>query len=140
MDNALVAPSFRLTLTAAHKMVHAALAAAQDMGVEICIAVVDGGGNLLAFARMDGGRVSAGPTAIAKARSAAFIGKETGGADFELGLQIAIANNGDWSNLKAGIPVMFHGSVIGGVGVGSATSEQDITIARAAVRALALDA
>lgn len=140
MDDAWVVPGFRLKLAAAQRMIDAALASAQNMIVEVCVVVADTGGNLLAFARMDGARVSVGHTAIAKARSAVIVGKESGGIEFELGLQIAIAHHGEWSSLKGGVPVIYRGSVVDGIGVGSATTEQDIAIARTAVQSQGLSA
>jgi glc operon protein GlcG len=127
-----IIPTYNLTLKAAERMIAAAVARAEELSVGVCIAVVDGGANLLGYARMDGARTSAEKSAVAKAVTAASIGGETGQAPFELGLQLAIATGGQWTNLKAGTPVVYAGHVI----VGGASIEQDIDISQAAVTTL----
>jgi glc operon protein GlcG len=127
-----IIPTYNLTLKAAERMIAAAVARAEELSVSVCIVVVDGGANLLGYARMDGARTSAEKSAVAKAVTAASIGGETGQAPFELGLQLAIATGGQWTNLKAGTPVVYAGHVI----VGGASIEQDIDISQAAVTTL----
>jgi glc operon protein GlcG len=129
-----IIPTYNLTLKAAERMIAAAVARAEELSVSVCIVVVDGGANLLGYARMDGARISAEKSAVAKVVTAASIGGETGQAPFELGLQLAIATGGQWTNLKAGTPVVYAGHVIGGVG--GASIEQDIDISQAAVATL----
>ena len=104
----------------------AAVAKAEELNVSVCIAVVDGGASLIAYARMNGARISAEKSSVAKAVTAASIGGETGQAPFELGLQLAIATEGQWTNLKAGTLALYEGHVVGAVGVGGASIEQDI--------------
>ena len=55
-------PSLKLTYEGAQKMLAAAVAKAKAMGVPQCIAIVDNGGNMLAFARMDGAKPLSGPS------------------------------------------------------------------------------
>ena len=131
-----VMPTYKLTLKAAQHMIAAAVARVQELDVRVCIAVVDGGANPIAYARMDGASISAEKSAVAKAVTAASIGGETGQAPFELSLQLALATKGRWINLKAGTPILYKGHVIGGVGVGGASIEQDVDISRAAVAAV----
>ena len=56
-------PSLLLTHAGALAVLEAAIAKATEMQVPQCIAVVDAGGNLLAFARMDGAKVLSQHTA-----------------------------------------------------------------------------
>ena len=58
-----------LTLNAAQAMIERARAHATDIGVPMNIAVTDGGGHLLAFARMDGAILGSIEIALAKART-----------------------------------------------------------------------
>jgi uncharacterized protein GlcG (DUF336 family) len=126
----------RLTHEGAQSLLAAAVACAQQMGVPQCIAVVDDGCNLVAFIRMDGARVLSIASAQRKAKTAAATGKPTGGLAADLELKLAIATDGEMVNLMGGLPVIVDGQVIGGIGVGSGTGEQDREIANAALRAL----
>ena len=64
-------PHSKLTHGGALKLLQAAIAKAQQMGVPQCIAVVDDGGNMLAFVRMDGSRVLSIDSSTRKAMTAA---------------------------------------------------------------------
>jgi len=50
-------------------------------------------------------------------------------------IKLAIATEGKRINLPGGLPVIVDGHVIGGIGVGSGTGEQDKEVAKAAVAA-----
>jgi glc operon protein GlcG len=128
--------ALRLTLEGAQLLVDAAIASATRMGVPQCIAVVDDGCNLLALARMDGARVLSITSAQRKAKTAAVTGKPTGELAAELEIKLAVATDGEMTNLKGGLPVIIDRQVIGGIGVGSGTGEQDREIANAALKAL----
>jgi uncharacterized protein GlcG (DUF336 family) len=111
----------------------AAIAYAGKMGVPQCIAVVDDGCNLLAFARMDGARVLSIKSAQRKAMTAATTGKPTGEIHSDIELKLAIATDGAMVNLMGGLPVIVDGQLIGGIGVGSGTGQQDREVANAAL-------
>ncbi len=128
--------ALRLTLEGAQILIDAAVAAAQEMRVPQCIAVVDDACNLLAFVRMDGARVLSVVSAQRKAKTAAVTGKPTGELAADIELKLALATDGDMVNLKGGLPVIVKGEVIGGIGIGSGTGEQDREIANAALKAL----
>jgi glc operon protein GlcG len=130
------AASLKLTSQGALRLLHAALAKAEAMGVPQCIAVVDAGGHLIAFARMDGAFYSSFDTALRKAQTAAGNGRETGGMAEGLDLRLAIASDGKRVNLLGGVPVLVDGLIAGAVGVGSGTGEQDREVARAGVAAI----
>ena len=126
--------ALRLTYEGAHALLAAAVAYANTMGVPQCIAVVDEGCNLLAFARMDGARVLSIKSAQRKAMTAATTGKPTGELPGDIELKLAIATDGAMVNLMGGLPVIVEGQLIGGIGVGSGTGEQDREVANAALR------
>ena len=132
----LTRPALKMTADAAHRLVAAAAAAATAMGVPQCIAVVDEGCNLLAFLRMDGGRVLSVESARHKAETAAATGRPTGNNDAELGFKLALATGGRVTNLKGGMPIIVEGHVVGGIGIGSGTGEQDREVAEAAIAAV----
>ena len=128
--------SLKLTLDGAMKLIDAAIAKAKAMGVPECISVVDPGGHLLAFARMDGAFSQSIDTSLMKAMTAASYGEPTGNIAAGVDLKLAIATQGKRINLPGGLPIIIDGHVIGGIGVGSGTGEQDRIVAEAALAAL----
>ena len=129
-------PSLKLTIDGAMRLLDAAMAKARDMKVPECIAVVDAGGHLLAFARMDGAFALSIDTALVKAMTGASYGIPTGEIAAGVDIKLAIATQGKRVNLPGGLPVIVDGHVIGAIGVGSGTGEQDLEVAKAAIAAL----
>jgi len=126
-----------LTLVLAARMTDAALAAAAQLGADVSAAVVDAGGHLVHFQRMDAAEI-AGPTlAVDKAFTAVAHRIDTaeltalaapGGA--LAGLQ---ANGGGrYVVFGGGLPCWSGDRVGAGIGVSGGTAEQDSSCARAA--------
>jgi len=128
-------PSLKLTFDGATKLLQAATAKAREMNVPQCICVVDAGGHLLTMARMDGAFALSVDTALRKAQTAASYGVPTGDIAAGIDIKLAIATEGRRINLPGGLPVIIEGHVIGGIGVGSGTGEQDKEVAKAALAA-----
>lgn len=126
----------RLTSEGANTLVEAGARKAQEMGKPQCIAVVDEGGNLLAFRRMDGAKVLSIESAIRKAATAASSRGPTGGIQGDLEFRLAHATSGRLVNLKGGLPITVDGITVGGIGVGSQTGEEDLEVAEAAIAVL----
>ncbi len=135
----------QLNLAGAEMIIAAAKKKAAAIGVNMNIAVVDDGGHLLAFARMDGARPASGYTALTKAVTGATFRQETGPRpatgepDILLSLSLqnaASASGGKLTTLKGGVPVIVDAQVIGAVGVGGGTGEQDAEVAKAGIQAL----
>ncbi len=138
----------QLNLAGAEKIVAEARKVAAELKLRVNVAVVDDGGHLLAFARMDGARPASGYTALTKAVTAATFRQATGPLPpkgepdllLNLSLQNAAAASGaKLTTLKGGVPIVVEGQVIGAVGVGGGTGEQDAEVARAGIQKL-LDA
>lgn len=132
-----VAKHLRLTQAGAMKIVDAAVAKAVEMKKPQCVAVVDEGGHLLAFTRMDGAKRLSIESSIRKASTAASSRAPTGGIQGELEFRLAHATSGRLVNLKGGLPIVVDGITIGGIGVGSQTGEEDLEVAKAGLAALA---
>jgi len=130
------APALRLTIDGAMKLLNAAMAKAREMNVPECISVVDAGGQLLAFARMDGAFALSIDTSLVKAMTAASYGVPTGDIAAGIDIKLAIATQGKRVNLPGGLPIIVDGHLIGGIGIGSGTGEQDRQVANAALVAL----
>lgn len=129
-------PTLRLTSDGALKILRAAIEKATAMGVPQCISIVDRGGHLLAFCRMDGAFVLSNDSSLKKAKTAAIYGGVTGGMDDAIAIKLALATDGNRINLPGGVPIIVDGHVIGGIGVGSGTGAQDLEVAKAGVAAL----
>jgi uncharacterized protein GlcG (DUF336 family) len=136
----------RLTLAGARVLIAAAEEKAQSLKLKVNVAIVDDGGHLIAFERMDGARPASGYTAMTKATSAATFrqpsgplnaGKSIADPLLNLSLQNAAeASGGKITALYGGVPVVVDAQVIGAIGIGGGTGEQDTEIATAGVRAL----
>jgi glc operon protein GlcG len=134
-----------LNLRGANLILEGAQKKASEMGVPVNIAVVDAGGHPIAFARMDGARPASGYTAQTKAVAAATFRRPTGPvppmAEPDLLLNFSLQNaaaagGGRFTSLKGGVTVVVEEQVIGAVGVGGGTGEQDAEIAQAGIAAL----
>jgi uncharacterized protein GlcG (DUF336 family) len=129
-----------LTLAGGQAVVAAAVAKAREIGVDECIAVVDRGGALVAFARMDDGRIGSIAIALTKAVSAATRRRPTSeesAGDVPMGIRLAVASNNAVTNIGGGLPILVDGQVIGGVGVSSGSVDEDVIVAKAGLAVLA---
>ncbi|MBI3327565.1 MAG: heme-binding protein [Nitrospinae bacterium] len=128
-----------LTYELATKMVEAAVARAKELGVKQNVAVVDEGGNLKAFGRMDGAPLLGVEGCQRKAYTALF---GFGTADFynaikgDPSLVVGLSHFSRATVVGGGLPVIVDGEVIGGIGVGGGTVEQDIDCAQTGLKVL----
>lgn len=129
-----------LTLADARQLVAAAEAKAERIGVPYNVAVVDAGGNLLAFIRQDGAWLGSIDIAIHKAFTArAFdMTSEALSAMAQSGkplFGIDSTNHGRVVIFGGGAPIKSGDTVIGAVGVSGGTVSQDVEVVEAAVAA-----
>ncbi|MEH2249309.1 GlcG/HbpS family heme-binding protein [Nostoc sp.] len=117
-------------------VLHGAMTKAEEIGVPQCIVVVDRGGNLLVFVRMDGAKVLSQISATQKAVTAISSRVATGGMPEELAIKLGITTAGQMTNLPGGLPIILDGQVVGAIGIGSGTGEQDVIVAQAGIDAL----
>jgi uncharacterized protein GlcG (DUF336 family) len=140
MDEAFVVRDrIALSCKGGHVLVHAAEKKAAALGVPECIAVVDAGGELLAFSRMDGARPGSVEISLTKARSAARRLRPTAdeaGGDVLQGVRLGLASRLNVTSIGGGLPIVVDGQVIGGIGVSSGTSDEDTQVAQAGLDAL----
>ncbi len=129
-------PSLKLTHEGALKALNAAMDKARELDVGQNITIVDEGGNLLAFMRMDGAKLLSIKTSHKKALSAASHRMPSGGLSPELEVKFGLATGGELTNLEGGFPIIIEGIPVGAIGVGSGTGAQDVEVAKAALRAL----
>jgi uncharacterized protein GlcG (DUF336 family) len=129
-------PSLKLTHEGALKALAGAVAKAEELGVAQNITIVDDGGNLLAFVRMDGTKLLSRETSMSKAITAASHRQPTSRLNPADEIKLAIAGGGHLTNLEGGLPIVIAGQCVGAVGVGSGTGAQDVEVARAALAAI----
>ena len=126
----------RITHEACRKMLDAGVAKANELGVPVSLAVVDDGGTLIAFLRMDGARFFSGRATIKKAITSASQRLATGYVAEERVVSMQIRMDGDFTNMPGGFPIVVGGQVIGGIGAGGAKEEEDVIVAKAMLAAL----
>lgn len=127
-----------LTLEAAKQAAAAAEAAAHAKGIAVAVGIVDDGGHLIYFARLD--RVASGmaDAAIMKARTAANYGLPTRTLEDAVAQgHVSYLNLPGVLPLEGGLPVSSGGRVIGAIGVAGGQSSEDADIARAGLTAFA---
>jgi glc operon protein GlcG len=130
----------KLTLEGARAILTAAERRATEIQVPMDIAVVDDGGYLLAFARMDGAKISSVTIALVKAQAAAArrapTGPAKGGTSEVLSIGLAVANPQQQIPIRGGLPLMVDGQIVGAIGVSAGNEDQDTEVALAGVAAL----
>lgn len=121
-------------------LIAGSVAQANLINVPMCIAITDESGQLIAFRRMDGGKVTSTIIAIDKAFTAAGAKKAT--HEYGLASQpgapaygIASAIGGRLIVVGGGLPVIVNGEVVGGIGVSSGSPAQDQEVAQAGIDA-----
>lgn len=130
-----------LTTADCDRMLAAAEQKAHAIGVPMVIAVVDEGGNLKAFRRMDGALLASVQIAQGKAYTSAALRMPTGevAAQVQPGAPlygIAMAEPGKYITFAGGLPLWRGGRLIGAIGVSGGTVEQDEEVALAGQQAL----
>ncbi len=129
----------RLSIEEARILIEGSIIASREINIPMCIAVVDESGYLIAFERMDGGKISSVSIAIDKAFTAAAARNGThvynqlcvpGQPTFG----IHITNSGHFSVIGGGLPVKVSGEIVGGVGISAGTAVQDVAVAEQALK------
>jgi glc operon protein GlcG len=126
-----------IPLDLAKKAAVAALATARGNGWTMAAAVVDVGGALVYFERIDGTQVASVEIAIAKARCAngfkrptkSFEDRVAAGANKLLAIPSIMP-------VEGGIPILVDGKIVGALGVSGGSSEEDGVAAKAGIDAL----
>ena len=128
----------RLSIDDARVLIEGAEEKSREIGIPMCSAVTDEAGNLLAFTRMDGAKISSIDIAISKAFTGAAAKKGTheynqlavpGKPTFG----IHVTNRGRFSIIGGGLPIIINDEVVGGIGISGGTAEDDLVVAQGAV-------
>jgi len=131
-----------ITLEQAQRVINAALAKAADFDVPSTVTVLDTGARLVASVRQDGAPLVSIDSSFAKARTSVFFGGATT-ADLVPAIQPGspLFTLGDSAAerltfVAGGAPLIANGVLIGAVGSGGGTPDQDAEVAAAAIAAL----
>jgi uncharacterized protein GlcG (DUF336 family) len=128
-----------IPLAQARTVLAAAQAEANKNNWKVAVAIVDSGGHLVAFERMDTTQYGSVDVALEKARTSAGFRRPSkayedlvaaGGA----GLRILSLTGA--TPIEGGVPLVAGGKIVGAIGVSGVTSAQDGQIARAGAAAL----
>jgi glc operon protein GlcG len=116
-----------ITLERAQVIIAAAIAEAKKHDWKMNVAVVDSGGNLVAFQRMDGAQLASIQVSEHKARTAVTFRRET--KVFENGIQVShfdyiVTLDGVIAS-RGGIPLVENGKMIGAIGCSGGAGSQD---------------
>ena len=128
-----------ISVETAKKIAAPALAEARKNNWTMAVAIVDVGGHLIYFEKMDGTQTGSARVAISKARSAALFKRST------KALQDTVAAGGEGLRMlrlegsipiEGGLPLLLDGKIVGAIGVSGGASAQDGVCAKAGADAL----
>jgi len=128
----------RLSVEDARILMEEAVKASQAINVPMCIAITDESGNLIAFERMDGGKIASISIAIDKAFTSATARRAThiyneNCVPGKPSYGIHNTNGGRFCIVGGGLPVTADGVVVGGIGISSGTAAEDQTVGEMAL-------
>jgi glc operon protein GlcG len=126
-----------LTTAELQKSIAASKAAAQQNNWKVSIAIVDDGGHLLHFERMDGAGPLSAEVALRKARAAALTRLPTKFWEDRVKDRPGYASFPADILIQGGLPLMYDNECVGGIGVSGVLSHEDEKVAQAGVDALA---
>lgn len=124
-----------VNLRIALQFIDQARTAATNDHARVAIAIVDEGGNLVAFQRMDGTQLGSTELAIRKAKTALSFSRPT--VDMEHALNkgnFMIATLPNALPAGGGYPITVNGRIIGALGLSGGEGETDARLAQAAVQ------
>lgn len=133
-----------LSPQAASRLLETVRLAAERLGVQVAVAVVDGGGNLAAFLRIGRAFLASSDLAIDKAWTAASFGMSTRAfaelLDGEpVHVRDGLARRPRVTLVPGGVPIVSDGRLIGALGVSGGSDIEDENIAVEALAALRRD-
>jgi uncharacterized protein GlcG (DUF336 family) len=138
----VISPIPGITWEAANTAAQAAVRFAEAHGWKINVAVVDRGGNMIAFLRMPGAYIHSINLAIDKAYTSASFGFPTkawmGAIGHDEGMKFGFSNQPRLIVFGGGLPIRIGDDWIGGIGVSGASESEDEECAKAGLEAIGL--
>ncbi len=118
-----------ISIEKALEIIQKTLNIATSVGVKASVSVVDRSMNLIAFAKADGATPHSTETSRKKANTAASTGKATGWMSADLAITLPLGSDNTLTNIGGGMPLIFDGKLVGGLGIAGGTEDQDKEIA-----------
>jgi uncharacterized protein GlcG (DUF336 family) len=125
-----------LTSADVTKMMAACLAEAENNKWNVAVAILDEGGHLLAFQRMDGAGPISAEVAVGKARTSALTRRPSKFFEDRVKERPAFASFPAGMLIQGGLPIMHQNECVGAIGVSGVASHEDEQIAQAGIKAL----
>jgi glc operon protein GlcG len=125
-----------LTQADCEKISAAAFAEAKRNNWVVAVAILDDGGHLLHFARMDGATPANAAIAVEKGRTAAISRRTSGNWQDRIKSRPEMLKMPGILPVQGGVPILVDGACVGGVGVSGVQSHEDEQIARAGIEAV----
>ena len=127
-----------LTLGEAKRMVDAAIAEAERIGIKLSVSVCDAGGHLLAFNRMEGAIFISAVAAQGKAVGAVGFGRDSSAiqGDSPIVQAIMATQGGRIIPAQGAVAVIKDGEIVGAIGGSGGTAQQDEDCARVGLAVL----
>ena len=125
-----------LTLEDCRKLSAAAEAEARRNSWNVAIAILDDGGHLLHFVRIDGATPANARIAVAKGRTAAESRRSSANWQERVKTRPELTKMPGILPVQGGVPIVVDGVCVGGVGVSGVQSHEDEQIAQAGIDAL----
>ena len=122
-----------INLDTAKKVAASAITEARKNNWTMAVAIIDTGGNLVYFEKMDGTQTGSVRVAMSKGRSAALFKRPT------KAFQDMVAAGGEGLRMlrlegavpvEGGLPLLMDGKIVGAIGVSGGTSQQDGVVAK----------
>jgi len=123
-----------INLDTAKKIAASAITEARKNNWTMAVAIIDTGGHLIYFEKMDGTQTGSVRVAIGKGRSAVLFKRPT------KAFQDMVAAGGEGLRMlrlegavpiEGGLPLLMNGKIVGAIGVSGGTSQQDGVVAKA---------
>jgi len=125
-----------LTLADCERVMAAAAAEAKRNQWIVAIAIVDDGGHLLHFSRMDGATPANAAISVEKGRTAAMSRMTSGKWQERIKTRPEMLKMPGILPVQGGVPIVVDGACVGGVGISGVQSHEDEQIANAGIAAL----
>jgi len=129
-----------ITLDEAKRAMAAAELEAAKNSWQVAITILDSGGNLVMFHKIDNTQLASIGTSEGKARTALTFKRPSKALDDAIaagGAGLRLLALKDITPLEGGLPIMIDGKIVGAIGVSGALSSQDVQVAKAGAEALA---
>jgi glc operon protein GlcG len=125
-----------LTLEDCRRIMQGSVAEASRNRWNVAIAIVDDGGHLLHFERMDGATPANAAIAVEKARTAAMSRRTSGNWQERIKTRPEMLKMPGILPVQGGVPIVAEKTCVGAVGVSGVQSHEDEQIAQAGIDAL----